>query len=416
MIASLSARREVDAETPVVWPAWCYSGEGGGGGGARRCARDAASPAHAPPPTPTPAPHAPVKSERLSPHDSNASRSRSVTPSTSSYPGTPPERGSPHAPAPPTSAHPPRNYSDIMRSLAARYNTHNNNDVTPSTSSYPGTPPERGSPHAPAPPTSAHPPRNYSDIMRSLAARYNTHNNNDYFHRMNGFGEVRTAAPAQDATDAPLGGLFTKLASKQGGPPRLPAFPVMLDMSSTKTLLAISRVGRGGRSRRKRNGAGAPEHSPLDLSAAGESAAKRARLSASPSTRSDSDERDRVSNDDRSDARGECLCAEARARLSAWSVDEVCDFINSIDICAEYATNFREQRIDGSGLPLLTEDHLTGMLQMKLGPALKLRAVLARRLEPCAQCQANSSSLAVAPRMNGAALKSEPRSNTTSPS
>ncbi|XP_035439942.1 uncharacterized protein LOC118269123 isoform X3 [Spodoptera frugiperda] len=338
---------------------------GGGGGGARRCARDAASPAHAPPPTPTPAPHAPVKSERLSPHDSNASRSRSVT---------------------------------------------------PSTSSYPGTPPERGSPHAPAPPASAHPPRNYSDIMRSLAARYNTHNNNDYFHRMNGFGEVRTSAPAQDATDAPLGGLFTRLACKQGGPPRLPAFPVMLDMSSTKTLLAISRVGRSGRSRRKRNGAGAPEHSPLDLSAAGESAAKRARLSASPSTRSDSDDRDRVSNDERSDARGECLCAEARARLSAWSVDEVCDFINSIDICAEYATNFREQRIDGAGLPLLTEDHLTGMLQMKLGPALKLRAVLARRLEPCAQCQAATNTLAMAPRINGAALKSEPRSNTTSPS
>ncbi|XP_049694294.2 polyhomeotic-like protein 3 isoform X1 [Helicoverpa armigera] len=342
------------------------NGEGGGGGGARRCARDAASPAHAPPPTPTPAPHAPVKSERLSPHDSNASRSRSVTPSTSSYPGTPPERGSPHA----------------------------------------------------APPASAHPPRNYSDIMRSLAARYNSHNNNDYFHRMNGFGEVRTAAPAQD-TDAPLGGLFTKLASKQGGPPRLPAFPVMLDMSSTKTLLAISRVGRGGRSRRKRHGAGVPEHSPLDLSAAGESAAKRARLSASPSTRSDSDDRDRVSNDDRSDARGECLCAEARARLSAWSVDEVCDFINTIDICAEYATNFREQRIDGSGLPLLTEDHLTGMLQMKLGPALKLRAVLSRRLEPCAACQASQGTLAsqgASPRMNGAALKPEPRSNTTSPS
>lgn len=55
-----------------------------------------------------------------------------------------------------------------------------------------------------------------------------------YYHRRNGFTEVRTAAPAQDATDAPLGGLFTKLASKQGGPPRLPAFPVMLDMSSTK--------------------------------------------------------------------------------------------------------------------------------------------------------------------------------------
>ncbi|KAG6444536.1 hypothetical protein O3G_MSEX003419 [Manduca sexta] len=352
-------------------------GGGGGGGAAQRCSRDAAaSPAHAPTPTPTPAPPAHphnVKSERLSPHDSNASRSRSVTPSTSSYPGTPPERGSPHAPP------------------------------------------------QPAP---AHPPRNYSDIMRSLAARYNTHANNDYFHRMNGFGvEARATTPAHaDVTDAPLGGLFTKLAKQQGGPPRLPAFPVMLDMSSTKALLAISRVGRGGRSRRKRVGAGNPtEHSPLDLSAAGESAAKRARLSASPSTRSDSDERDRVSNDERGEVRGECLCAEARARLSAWTVDDVCDFVNSIDICAEYAPNFREQRIDGAGLPLLTEDHLTGMLQMKLGPALKLRAVIARRLEPCAQCQA---AIPTAPlsspnnitKINGAALKSEPRSNTTSPS
>ncbi|CAF4932698.1 unnamed protein product [Pieris macdunnoughi] len=82
-------------------------------------------------------------------------------------------------------------------------------------------------------------------------------------------------------------------------------------------------------------------------------------------------------------------------------------------------TNFREQRIDGAGLPLLTEDHLTGMLQMKLGPALKLRAVLARRLESCAQCQANTLLTAPVtpntPKINGT-LKPEPRSNTTSPS
>ncbi|KOB79334.1 Uncharacterized protein OBRU01_00551 [Operophtera brumata] len=87
--------------------------------------------------------------------------------------------------------------------------------------------------------------------------------------------------------------------------------------------------------------------------------------------------------------------------------------------------NFREQRIDGAGLPLLTEDHLTGMLQMKLGPALKLRAVLARRLEPCATCHVNSATVGTAPavsilqnnspKVNGA-LKPEPRSNTTSPS
>ena len=81
------------------------------------------------------------------------------------------------------------------------------------------------------------------------------------------------------------------------GPASIHVFSNLTSSISLQTLLAISRVGRGGRSRRKRNGAGAPEHSPLDLSAAGESAAKRARLSASPSTRSDSDERDRVSND-----------------------------------------------------------------------------------------------------------------------
>lgn len=48
---------------------------------------------------------------------------------------------------------------------------------------------------------------------------------------------------------------------------------------------------------------------------------------------------------------------------------------------------FREQRIDGAGLPLLTEDHLTGLLRMKLGPALKLRALLSSRLGSCAHCR-----------------------------
>jgi len=48
--------------------------------------------------------------------------------------------------------------------------------------------------------------------------------------------------------------------------------------------------------------------------------------------------------------------------------------------------NFREQRIDGSSLPLLTEDHLTTTMGMKLGPALKLRATLSRRLGHCAIC------------------------------
>lgn len=42
--------------------------------------------------------------------------------------------------------------------------------------------------------------------------------------------------------------------------------------------------------------------------------------------------------------------------------------------------------IDGSGLPLLTEEHLTSTMNMKLGPALKLRSVLAKKLGTCSVC------------------------------
>jgi len=47
---------------------------------------------------------------------------------------------------------------------------------------------------------------------------------------------------------------------------------------------------------------------------------------------------------------------------------------------------FREQSVDGTALPLLSEDHLTGTMNMKLGPALKFRAVLAQKLGNCALC------------------------------
>lgn len=47
---------------------------------------------------------------------------------------------------------------------------------------------------------------------------------------------------------------------------------------------------------------------------------------------------------------------------------------------------FREHAIDGSTLPLLTEDHLTASMGLKLGPALKLRTALAKRIGHCAIC------------------------------
>ncbi|XP_055295548.1 probable serine/threonine-protein kinase nek3 isoform X2 [Sitodiplosis mosellana] len=82
-------------------------------------------------------------------------------------------------------------------------------------------------------------------------------------------------------------------------------------------------------------------------------------------------------------------CHAQTDEINSWSVADVCSFVGSIDICAEYVENFREQCIDGSGLPLLTEDHLMHSLNMKLGPALKLRSVLLKKLGgpcPCVSC------------------------------
>ncbi|XP_067095207.1 sterile alpha motif domain-containing protein 11 [Osmerus mordax] len=66
--------------------------------------------------------------------------------------------------------------------------------------------------------------------------------------------------------------------------------------------------------------------------------------------------------------------------ISKWSVEEVCGFVGSLAGCAEYTQVFREQAIDGETLPLLTEEHLLNTLGLKLGPALKIRSQVARRV------------------------------------
>ncbi|XP_064459430.1 polyhomeotic-proximal chromatin protein-like isoform X2 [Ornithodoros turicata] len=72
--------------------------------------------------------------------------------------------------------------------------------------------------------------------------------------------------------------------------------------------------------------------------------------------------------------------------VSKWSIDDVVHFVTSVESCAEYAEKFREQSIDGTTLPLLTEDHLTVYMGMRLGPALKLRTTLARMTGRCTVC------------------------------
>lgn len=60
--------------------------------------------------------------------------------------------------------------------------------------------------------------------------------------------------------------------------------------------------------------------------------------------------------------------------VAKWTVAEVCEFIRNVDECKTHAEDFENQEIDGQALLLLKEDNLVNVMQMKLGPAVKLVA------------------------------------------
>ncbi|XP_009070980.1 PREDICTED: sterile alpha motif domain-containing protein 7 [Acanthisitta chloris] len=66
--------------------------------------------------------------------------------------------------------------------------------------------------------------------------------------------------------------------------------------------------------------------------------------------------------------------------IRKWTVDDVYNFIVSLPGCADYAQIFKDHAIDGETLPLLTEEHLLDTMGLKLGPALKIRSQVSRRL------------------------------------
>ncbi|XDV27700.1 hypothetical protein PO909_031195 [Leuciscus waleckii] len=74
------------------------------------------------------------------------------------------------------------------------------------------------------------------------------------------------------------------------------------------------------------------------------------------------------------------LNGEEMSDIRKWTVDDVFNFISEIPSCAEYAQTFKDHMIDGETLPLLTEEHLLDTLRLKLGPALKIRSQLSRRM------------------------------------
>lgn len=55
-----------------------------------------------------------------------------------------------------------------------------------------------------------------------------------------------------------------------------------------------------------------------------------------------------------------------------WSEQEVINFVNSIPSCRGYDEEFLLNRIDGESLLMLTTDDLVNVLNMKIGPAVKL--------------------------------------------
>uniref|UniRef100_UPI0037E7B733 polyhomeotic-like protein 1 n=1 Tax=Semicossyphus pulcher TaxID=241346 RepID=UPI0037E7B733 len=57
-----------------------------------------------------------------------------------------------------------------------------------------------------------------------------------------------------------------------------------------------------------------------------------------------------------------------------WSVEEVSQFISSLQGCEDLAPQFLSQEIDGQALMLLKEEHLMSTMNIKLGPALKICA------------------------------------------
>jgi len=364
-----------------------------------------------------------IKSERLSPPNlktelelepqTSFSRSPSISPRTASE--TPPrhnesagysaqtnedqkrhntvsdQRDSNFLPPPPNQFN-ARNYSDIMRSLAAKYNTCNTESL----------------PNPPAP--------SFNEARPSQAGQSKIHSSDNY---------STSSQVSPNSSVNPLN-LLTGLRFSPA------MFPPFMDMSSTQTLLTLAKVAKEAEMQKLKSGIKSFDHvaltrqigqllsvsssnsgptsrhrnngdtgtSPLDLSST--PVTKRIKLSPSSPTSKNNSHSD-SSSPSLSSSGNRVVCEKEAAtnEVDAWTVDQVCDFVGSIDICAEYVQNFRDQRIDGTGLPLLTEDHLTGSLGMKLGPALKLRSLLAKRLSPactCSSCPAPSCSSESLPR------------------
>jgi len=257
-------------------------------------------------------------------------------------------------------------------------------------------------------------PRTYSDFMRNLAAKYNTENSSESSR-----AEVPAPRLSQLAAGTksllslppgiPLGfppfllpptslqevikdSPFQFLPGMRPAAPRpAPAFPPgvfppgLLDPSHAQALLTMMRGQHPASAR--------PQVTP-DPASEAESPAKRQRRNSSCLEAEDSEAPvspppssipQQVERSCRSECSVSQACSEEGRRIISWSVDQVVDFISNIDDVKEHAEAFAREKIDGSTLVLLTDSHLTS-LGIKLGPAIRLRSILAKKLGTCVIC------------------------------
>lgn len=94
-----------------------------------------------------------------------------------------------------------------------------------------------------------------------------------------------------------------------------------------------------------------------------------------------------------------CKCsANSTDDIRNWTVDKVYRFVAKLDGCSSYAEIFREHRLDGKRLPLLTTEQLVKSLGMKVGPAITLSEAVTRKIQeqsrnfqPCDYCKRKSN-------------------------
>jgi len=203
----------------------------------------------------------------------------------------------------------------------------------------------------------------FSDLMRKMASKYQQPQpTSDASEKPNpSFSDAFTAAlsqylPAAAAAGATPFGHQTPTPSFLPTPPFMPfahLTPALETLAGSRALTALAHAQKRLREQ--------TEEDEIQ-----KSAAKKCRVIEDPldlSSSASEDDVDVLSIDP----------PPSPSNVEQWSVDKVVEFVSNVESCRDYAQVFFEHSIDGSALLVLNESHLTRIMGLKLGPAIRLR-------------------------------------------